>query len=269
MKDRPIRRVGNGGGIALSATSKTILIVDDEPKIRLMLRRCLESDGFNVLETDCGSGVERIIASGDVDLITLDLQLGPENGLEIAAKLRATSTIPIIMVTGRGDVIDKVVGLEMGADDYISKPFHLREVLARIHSVLRRSDKTAELKAISLSQATSPQSDLIKQFDGWQSNLSTFELTDPEGNSCDLTTADFKLLTVFLKNPKRVLSRDQIMDQVNGIDWTPNDRTIDNQVARLRKRIEEDPANPKIIKTIRGVGYMFATNVNDACSQLA
>lgn len=250
-------------------TAKTILVVDDEPKIRLMLRRCLESDGYNVIEAASKCEIDRHLKSGKVNLITLDLQLGSENGLEIAAGIRARSSVPIVMVTGKGDVIDKIVGLEMGADDYISKPFHLREVLARIHSVLRRAAGDAAAVDSGSPQRNASGHDQIKEFEGWKSNLSTYELTDPEGQLVDLTTADFKLLAVFLKSPKRVLSRDHIMDQMNGYEWTPNDRTIDNQVARLRKRIEEDPAHPKMIKTIRGVGYMFAVNVTDAITQSA
>lgn len=242
-------------------SSKTILIVDDEPKVRLLLRRCLESDGYQILEAGTIRDAELALANNEINLITLDLQLGSESGLELAAKVRANSQTPIIMVTGKGDVIDKVVGLEMGADDYISKPFHIREVLARVHSVLRRSQVTNPSHKQEQNPITSSGGELIMEFEGWRSNQSRYELTNPNGEIVDLTTADFKLLTVFLNSPKRVLSRDQIMDQINGFDWNPNDRTIDNQVARLRKRIEEDPASPKIIKTIRGVGYMFATNV--------
>lgn len=240
---------------------KTILVVDDEPKIRLLLRRCLESDGYRVLEAADRREAELCLQGHQIDLVTLDIQLGSESGLAIAAQVRANSRVPIIMVTGKGDIIDKIVGLEMGADDYITKPFHLREVLARVRSVIRRS----ETNAAPLVATPSPAADLAEDilvFDGWQANVSRFELTDPAGQLADLTGAEFKLLMIFLQSPKRILSRDQIMDHVNGNDWTPNDRTIDNQVARLRKRIEEDPANPKIIKTIRGVGYMFARDVS-------
>lgn len=240
--------------------SKTILVVDDDPKIRLLLRRCLESDGYNVVEAANSQDVDRHMDEQTIDLVTLDLQLGSDSGLNIAAKLRAKSKIPIIMVTAKTDVIDKIVGLEMGADDYISKPFHIREVLARVHSVLRRSESNDVISQKSAIGET-PSSQILA-FNGWQTDVASYELKDPIGNSCDLTTADFKLLMVFLKSPKHVLSRDHIMDQINGYDWTPNDRTIDNQVARLRKRIEDDPANPKIIKTIRGVGYMFTSDVN-------
>lgn len=251
----------------------TVLVVDDEPKVRLLLRRCLESDGYVVIEASNIREVDKVLQKSRPDLITLDLQLGDESGLSLAAKIRANSEIPIIMVTGKGDVIDKVVGLEMGADDYISKPFHVREVLARVRTVLRRTSKAASESdgnsdpantrtGAQLSNMPSSTSQALL-FEGWQAKPDSFELYDHNGELCDMTTADFKLLMVFLQHSKKVLSRDRIMDLTNGIEWTPNDRTIDNQVARLRKKIEADPANPRLIKTIRGIGYMFTRDVTE------
>jgi len=248
----------------MSNSDTTILVVDDDPKIRLLLRRCLESDEYAVAEAANSREIDAILARQKIDLITLDLQLTGENGLDIAKNLRAKSKIPIIMVTGKGDVIDRVLGLEMGADDYIAKPFHVREVLARVHSVLRRT-VTEEGKSTTTGQVNgnyNKTSDLA--FDGWKLSPARVELTDPDGKACDLTTAEFKLLMVFLDSPNRVLSRDQLMDRITGTDWNPTDRTIDNQVARLRKRIESDPAHPKLIKTVRGIGYIFAGNVETA-----
>lgn len=243
---------------------KTILVVDDDPKVRKLLRRCLEMENYAVLEADSTDAVHACVSEMDVDLITLDLNLGSENGLDIAAELRAKSDIPIIMVTGKGDVIDRVVGLEMGADDYITKPFHVREVLARVRSVCRRrhdrDTDSDEMPEIDDGHPT----DKVFQVNGWTVCPSRFELKDKQGRLHDLTSNDFKLLQVFLESPKRVLSREYIMDQMNGPDWTPFDRTIDNQVARLRKKIEPDPNNPKIIKTVRGVGYMLAADVEVA-----
>ncbi|MEX3007227.1 response regulator [Hoeflea sp. TYP-13] len=254
---------GNTGRMehALSEETKTILVVDDEPKVRLLLRRCLESEGYSVLEAENTAAVYDYLDQNAVDLITLDLNLGAENGLEIAADLRAKSDIPIIIVTGKGDVIDRVVGLEMGADDYISKPFHVREVLARVRSVMRRSSERADASSEISRQASVRDGETVYHIDGWMVCPSRLELKDSGGAAHSLTANDFKLLSVFLESPKRVLSRDQIMDQMNGHDWTPYDRTIDNQVARLRKKIEPDPNNPKIIKTVRGVGYMLAVDV--------
>ena len=235
--------------------NKTILVVDDDAKIRLLLRRCLESDGYRVVEAETEAEVVQQLASNTVDLITLDLQLGAENGLHIAAKVRETSNVPIVMVTGKGDVIDKVVGLEIGADDYIAKPFHLREVQARIRSAIRRNEIVAG------RQESADPVDQTFVFNGWVANFQTYELKTPSGEVCDMTTTDFKLLMLFLNAPKRVLSRDQIMDQLSGSDWAPYDRTVDNQVARLRKKIEIDPARPQIIKTVRGIGYTFVADV--------
>ncbi|MCR9139674.1 MAG: response regulator [Alphaproteobacteria bacterium] len=238
------------------------MVVDDDPKVRLLLRRCLETENYQVLEADCEAAVHRCLDENTVDLITLDLNLGVESGLTIAAGLRANSDIPIIIVTGKGDVIDKVVGLEMGADDYISKPFHVREVLARIRSVLRRSDTRSDPPCEPASPETGPNSDTVFRFGDWIADPNKFELTRVGSNSPqDLTTADFRLLTVFLENPRRVLSRDQIMDRLSGQEWTPYDRAIDNQVARLRKKIEPDPTNPTIIKTVRGIGYTLVAEV--------
>ena len=235
--------------------NKTILVVDDDAKIRLLLRRCLESDGYRVVEAETEVEVVQQLASDTIDLITLDLQLGAENGLHIAAKVRETSNVPIVMVTGKGDVIDKVVGLEIGADDYIAKPFHLREVQARIRSAIRRNEM------VTGRQVSEDPVDQTFVFNGWVANFQTYELKTPSGEVCDMTTTDFKLLMLFLNAPKRVLSRDQIMDQLSGSDWAPYDRTVDNQVARLRKKIEIDPARPQIIKTVRGIGYTFVADV--------
>ncbi|MCP4998684.1 MAG: response regulator transcription factor [Hyphomicrobiales bacterium] len=245
----------------MNEKTKTILVVDDDPKVRQLLRRCFEMENYLVLEADNADAVHACLQEGVVDLITLDLNLGLENGLDIAADLRTKSDVPIIIVTGKGDVIDRVVGLEMGADDYIAKPFHIREVLARVRSVIRRSQDRASFAAEKAESDVQQGTDKVFQVNGWTVCPSRFELKDSDGKSHKLTANDFKLLLVFLESPKRVLSRDQIMDQMNGQDWTPFDRTIDNQIARLRKKIEPDPNNPKIIKTVRGVGYMLAADV--------
>lgn len=234
---------------------RTILIVDDDPKVRTLLRRCLEPEGYTVLEAAGTREIEACLETRSVDLITLDLGLGTERGLDIVADLRTKSDVPIIIVSGKGDVIDKVVGLEMGADDYISKPFHVREVLARVGSVLRRRQNDSN------EQNRSGPNKKKLVFEGWTADPVSFELKTPDGELCDLTVSDFRLLMVFLGSPRHVLSRDHIMDRINGHEWTPFDRTIDNQVARLRKKIEKDPTNPAIIKTVRGVGYIFTAQV--------
>lgn len=239
------------------AAAVHIAVVDDDDRIRRLLRRCFEPEGYRVSEAANRDELEALMLRDPVDLITLDLGLGGDDGLSIARSIRAASNVPIIMVTGKDDPIDMIVGLEMGADDYITKPFHVREVLARARSVLRRA------AVLSESPGTRPKSDTGDSyvFDGWDLNVTRRELHDPAGNQVPLTTGEFDLLVVLVKNPNRVLSRDQIMDHLRGRDWNPDDRSIDNQIARLRKRIETDPQNPHFIKTVRGIGYSFTAIV--------
>ncbi|MDI3338064.1 response regulator transcription factor [Defluviimonas aestuarii] len=237
--------------------SRRILVVDDDDAVRTLLRRCLESDGYDVTEATGGKDAMEAIQGGGVDLMTLDINLEGQSGLDVAQAVRKHSDVPIVMVTGRGDVIDRIVGLEIGADDYITKPFHVREVLARVHSVLRRSGGDAPHMAGKSSHEACPE----YAFAGFRAVPDRLELFDPKGAPIELTGGDFRLLKVFLERPRRVLSREQIMDLVNGADWSPLDRTIDNQVARLRKKIELEPGTPKLIKTVRGVGYTFAAEV--------
>lgn len=236
-------------------TDKTILIVDDEPKIRKTLRLSLESEGYCVHEASDMASTLAMIRSAPPDLVTLDLQLGSEDGFDIARRIRSFSQIPIIMVTGKDDVIDRVVGLEIGADDYITKPFHIREVQARVKSVLRRVRHDTPPAEIDTTTAKA------LCFDGMQARLDRFELIGRNHKLVDLTSGDFKLLRIFLEHPKRTLSRDTLMDLVGGMAWAPLDRTIDNQVARLRKKIERDAASPQLIKTVRGIGYIFSCDV--------
>ena len=226
-----------------------ILVVDDDAQIRRMLRRSFEEEGYRVTESTDGSDVEAAIRSG-VHLVTLDLNLGRADGLSVARQLRQMSNVPIIMITGKGDMIDRIVGLEIGADDYIAKPFHLREVLARIRSVLRRSSNAP-------AQATT-----VVRFDGFVLDPARRALTGPDGD-ITLTSGEFDLLAVFVGNAHVVLNRDRIMDLLKGHDWSPNDRSIDNQVARLRKLIEPDTRNPQLIKTVRGAGYCFTPQCLD------
>jgi DNA-binding response OmpR family regulator len=245
-----------------------ILVVDDDPKVRLLLRRCFEPEGYEVSEAAGGTEAMACASSRKVDLVTLDLNLGRENGLTVARQLLDISAVPIIMITGKGDIVDKVVGLELGADDYIAKPFHLREVLARVRSVLRRSatgTPTSHQQDVVQQSKVSASGDIL-HFDGWSVDLDRLEATHSNGSPCDLTTSEFRLLEVFLKAANRVLSRDQLMDMLNGEDWNANDRAVDNLVARLRKKIEEDPSNPVYVKTVRGAGYKFTARVESAKS---
>lgn len=228
-----------------------ILVVDDDDQVRRMLRRCFEDEGYQVSEATDQAGVTAALST-DIDLITLDLNLGSSDGLSIARAVRQSWDLPIIMITGKGDMIDRIVGLEIGADDYIAKPFHLREVLARVRSVLRRAGPRGETGAKS---SAAPGSQI--HFDDFVLDLDRRELTGPDGKDIRLTSGEFDLLALLARNPHRVLTRDQIMDMLKGHDWAPNDRSIDNQIARLRKLIEADSQQPRLLKTVRGAGYSF------------
>lgn len=231
-------------------TGAHILVVDDDPKVRTLLRRCFEGEGFTVSDAKDGAELRACLERHSVSLITLDLSLGKESGLDLARDLRKDHDVPIIMLTGKGDTIDRIVGLEVGADDYLAKPFELRELVARVRAVLRRS--AANTRAASADQRY--------VFEGWVLDLQRRSLTDGNGQIRDLTTSEFNLLEAFVKRPHRVLSRDEIMDLLKGQDWSPIDRSIDNLIARLRKKIERDPNHPALIKTVRGVGYIFTAD---------
>lgn len=235
-----------------------ILVVDDEAEIRLLLRRLFEREGFMVSEAKDGGELFAVLDAGPPSLVTLDLRLGGEDGLELARQVRMRHNTPIVMISGKGDMIDRVVGLELGADDYISKPFHLREVLARVRAVLRRYDASGEAPAVSVTPAG--KAGARHRFGDWLLDVTRRELTRA-GARCDLTTAEFNLLEIFVGRPGRVLSRDNLMDLLKGIEWSPVDRTIDNLVGRLRKKIEAQPDAPELIKTVRGVGYVFTGDV--------
>jgi DNA-binding response OmpR family regulator len=230
---------------------QTILIVDDEPEVRTLLRTGLEGEGFAVAEAADGRGAMALLDKLPISLVTLDLKLGGEDGLKVARELRAARNTPMIMITGKGDAIDRIVGLELGADDYIPKPFLMREVIARIRAVLRRYANPA-------AAAAETSTDQRYGFDGWAVDLARREVRDPAGAARELTTAEFNLLALFVQKPGRVLSRDELMDLLKGHDWTPMDRSIDALVARLRKKLEPDSERPMLVKTVRGVGYAFA-----------
>jgi len=232
-------------------TACHILVVDDDPKVRALLRRCFEGEGFSVSEARDGKELRENLEREPVALITLDLGLGGESGLDLAREIRARHSVPIIMLTGKGDPIDRVVGLELGADDYLAKPFELRELLARVRAVLRRSTTTGPATASGARYS----------FEGWTLDIGRRSLAHRTGEIQELTTGEFNLLEVFVKRPQRVLSRDDIMDLLKGHDWSPLDRSIDNLIARLRKKIEPDPDQPRLIKTVRGVGYVFTGDI--------
>lgn len=236
-------------------TGTHILVVDDDPKVRTLLRRCFEGEGFTVSEAADADGARASLMRDPVTLITLDLNLGRENGLDLAREIRKEWNTPIIMLTGKGDAVDRIVGLELGADDYLAKPFELRELLARVRAVLRRSAPG--------ESRTAPSGQRFA-FDGWTFDIGRRTLTRDGSADHELTTSEFNLLEAFVMRPHRALSRDDIMDLLKGHDWSPLDRSIDNLVARLRKKVERDPDHPALIKTVRGVGYIFTADVKHA-----
>jgi len=240
----------------------TILVVDGDPKARQLLRGVFETEGFAVIEAHDQNTALAVVDGDHPTLVTLDIQLAAGNGIDVLRAIRRHSDVAILVVTGRNDVIDRVVGLELGADDYVAKPFHPRELIARVHSVLRRTEHTFEATENNAeSGLTWTQGHTILKFDGLIAHLDRFELVARDGQILPITSGEFRLLIVFVHSAKRSLTRDRIMDLLNGTAWTPFDRTVDNHVARLRKLIERDASQPKLIKTIRGVGYLFTAEV--------
>jgi two-component system OmpR family response regulator len=232
-----------------------ILIVDDHPDIREMVQSYLEEEGFKVSTANDGDAMVRVMAQAHVDLVLLDLILPGEDGLTLARKLRIDSDVGIIILTGRGDTVDRIIGLEMGADDYLPKPFHLRELLARVKSVLRRA---------SSREQSSHERPSSARFNGWQLDLTARELTSPRGELVRLTTGEFDLLAAFVSNANQVLSRDRLLDLARNREAGPFDRTIDVQVGRLRRKLDDDPHQPGLIKTVRGSGYIFTAQIETA-----
>jgi two-component system, OmpR family, response regulator len=235
-----------------------ILVVDDERRIRTVLRRYLTDEGYKISDAADGAAMRAVLDHEKINLILLDVNMPGDDGLTLARDLRRHSEIPIIMLTGKGDLVDRVAGLETGADDYITKPFELREVLARIRSVMRRSDRRSA--SVGTADVKIGEAELLI-FEGWRLDLLRRELLRPTGELVFLTAGEFDLLRVFARNPNRVLSRDQLMDLVKGREWSAYDRAVDTQVVRLRHKIERDPGNPALIKTVRGSGYIFAAAV--------
>ncbi len=234
---------------------KHILVVDDDRAVRDSLTRYLTNHDFQVHCAPDGDTMNRLLAKHTFDLVVLDLMLGGEDGLTLARRIRDSSDLPIIMLTGKGDEIDRIVGLEMGADDYLPKPYNPRELLARIKSVLRRADKTSTATQVNASHGEDAH------FAGWELDLAKRKLSSPEGKPIDLTSGEFDLLSAFAHHPQRVLSREQLLDYAGGHARFPFDRSVDIQVMRLRRKIEVNPQDPELIKTVRSVGYTFTEKV--------
>ena len=232
-----------------------ILVVDDDREIRDLLARFLRKHGFRVETAADGKAMFRTLSAGRFDLVVLDLMLPGEDGLSLCRKVRAESDLPIVMLTAIGEDTDRIVGLEMGADDYLAKPFNPRELLARIRAVLRRAP----------DMRGRPEADPSRtfEFQGWALDAGRRSLHAPDGALVDLTGGEFDLLLALVEHPNRVLNRDQLLDLTRGREAGPFDRSVDVQVSRLRRKIEEDPKQPALIKTVRGGGYVFAGKVQE------
>jgi len=230
-----------------------VLAIDDDPTIREAITDFLARHNFRVTAVADGRAMQAVLADQVVDLVLLDLKLQAEDGMALAHRLREESAIPIIMLTGRSEEADRVMGLELGADDYLTKPFSPRELLARIRAVLRR--RQPEI------QQGRPMGVRAYRFDGWELNLNTRRLTNRDGQAVSLSNGEFSLLVVLLGQPNRVLSRDQLLDMTRLHSDDVYNRSVNTQILRLRRKLETDPENPRYIRTERGAGYAFRVAV--------
>ncbi len=254
--------------------SPHVLIVDDDAEIRDLLSGFLARHGFRVSGARAAAEMDRTLAAGPIDLVILDVMLPGEDGLSICRRLRATTALPIVMLTAIGDDTDRIVGLELGADDYVAKPFNPRELLARVKAVLRRSTSTDAAAATLRGPGPGPgpgpgkvavgggrSAPRALRFEGWRLDLARRALTAPDGALVQLSAGEYDLLVAFVEHPQRVLTRDQLLDLARGRAAVAFDRAIDVQVSRLRRKIEPDPQEPTLIKTVRGGGYLFTPTV--------
>ncbi|HMK91131.1 MAG TPA: response regulator [Methylocystis sp.] len=231
----------------------SILLVEDDAEIGELISRYLGDNQIGVTVVKSGAEMDAALSGRPFDLVILDINLPGEDGLSICRRMRANSAQPIIIVTARGEDVDKIIGLELGADDYLAKPFNPRELLARIRSVLRRSSAAESASATQRRQ--------VYRFAGWSLDLASRELVSPQGAKIATTGAEFDLLHALCEHPNRVLTRDQLISLTHGPMAGPFERSIDTLVSRLRQKIEQDAKNPKLIQTVRSEGYMFSTQV--------
>lgn len=228
-----------------------ILLVDDEPGLREPLSDYLVGQGFVVSEAESAAAARSMLLSAAPDIVLLDIMMPGEDGLSLCRHLAETRAVPVILLTARSEATDRIVGLEIGADDYVAKPFEPRELVARIRSVLRRVDR----------RQPAQEDGTIYGFDGWSLDPARRRLTDPEGAVVPLSTAEFRMLEAFCAHPRQVLDRDRLLDIVQGREAQLFDRAVDNQVSRLRRKIEADSRHPDYIQTVRGGGYVLACDV--------
>jgi DNA-binding response OmpR family regulator len=232
------------------AEQSRLIVVDDEQGLREMVAEYLGNHGFSVRTASDGPELDALLAQAPADALVLDVNMPGEDGFSIARRMRATSDIAILMLTAAGDIVDRVVGLELGADDYLAKPFDLRELRARLRTILRR-------RGVSATPAPAPKPQHQVPFGAVTLDLEMRTLRRADGAELPLTAMEFDLLAAFAANPNRVLTRDRLLDLAHRGDTDPFDRSIDIRVTRIRKKVEADPTNPTVIKTVRGAGYMF------------
>lgn len=237
----------------MDTASARVLVVDDDPGMRSLLEAYLGDSGFSVETAMDGAAMWQILEGGMPDAIVLDLMMPGEDGLSLARRLRSESNVPILMLSARGEEIDRVVGLEMGADDYLAKPFSPRELLARLRALLRRSHAQQELQPQAAHGGFGP----------YQLDVDSHRLTR-DGVEVKLSSAEFALLRIFTEHPLRVLSRDTLIDMLKGYERNPFDRSVDTRVTRLRRKIEPNPGEPVYIRTVRGEGYLFNPRGSEA-----
>jgi len=236
-----------------------LLLVDDEASLREPLADYLVRQGFVVTQAETAAGARSILLNETPDLVLLDIMMPGEDGLSLCRHLSESKELPVILLTARGEATDRIVGLEIGADDYVVKPFEPRELVARIRSVLRRASRSG------------PQvhEDAHYEFEGWRLDPVKRRLANPQGAVVPISSAEFRLLLAFLDNPRKVLDRDRLLDMVQGREAHLFDRAVDNQVSRLRRKIEEDSRDPRLIQTVRGGGYVLAADVRRIAPEAA
>lgn len=242
------------GGL-LPVQTKKVLVVEDEPVTRETLKAYFEKEGFIVFTAEDGEEMKQVLAQDSVDLILLDINLPGEDGLSLMRQMQRDDDVAVILVTAKSDDIDRIVGLELGADDYVTKPFNPRELLARARNVLRRNETHG---ADPVPAGTSP----LRNFDNFSLDLYRRRLTNRAGEQIKLTKGELDLLAAFVQNPGRVLGREELLDLINSKNLSPLDRTIDVMVGRLRRKLEDDPKNPRILVTVHGAGYVLSTEVS-------
>lgn len=244
----------------------TVLTVDDDQDLQVVIRHYLEQEGYQILTATNGAEMLAKLETATPDIILLDLILPDNDGLSLLSQIRTKSKAAVIVVSGKDETADRIVGLEMGADDYLTKPFEMRELSARIKAVLRRTNNTEPVPANDKSETAMQKAQRIV-FQGWVLDRRQYQLFDEAGKTADLTSGEFRLLEALVMAPNRVLSREHLFELTRQGEFEAYDRAIDIQIARIRKKLDDDPRDPQLIKTVRGVGYMFCGEISTAADK--